>query len=137
MTAWVVRNQTPSRLRLVGEDRVLELAPLQATRIAYPPLELGEAAAEAVAEGALAWDTEPVREVRERWAALTLVLAALVACWGAWALVERDWGRATVAATALVACAGVLSLLDRLARDRDRPWRVRRRGGTDEDGDFR
>jgi hypothetical protein len=84
---WLVRNQTPMRLRIERTSHPIELAPLQTVRIVSDPNRWGPAAEEARAARALTWELEPVRTARERYAAAAVVagttalLATAVAVW--------------------------------------------------------
>lgn len=53
---WVVRNQTPERLRLACATLPIELAPLQTVRIDSDRRSWGEAAEQARAARALTWE---------------------------------------------------------------------------------
>ena len=133
MTGYVVRNQTPCRLRLVGGGQVLDLAPLETRQMTYAPAVLGTALSEAERKGVLAWDTEPVREVRERWAAGVLVVAALATAWLAVSAWRREWDTVAVATVALALVALLLSVLNRFAHDGGRTWKLRRRSAEPDD----
>lgn len=130
MTSFVVRNQTPCRLRLTGNGRVLELAPLQSRRSAFDPVELGEAEQQAVREGVLAYEQEPVREVRERWSARVLLVAGPALLWLGHSAWQGNRDSFLLAFLVLALCGAALSAFNRVERGPDGQWSRRSRGTT-------
>jgi hypothetical protein len=109
---WLLRNQTPFRLRIERPEGAFDLAPLQMVTVYDDPGDWGEGARQARVERALAWQSEPVRSSRERYAA-ALVLVACVAAVGAVASsVVHHWPLAAGSAVLLAAAgAGVVRLV--------------------------
>jgi hypothetical protein len=77
---WLVRNQTPRRLRIQRADGPVELAPLQTLRIGNDPSGWGDGARDAQAARALVWEQEPARNTRERDATNATLLVGLLLC---------------------------------------------------------
>ena len=100
---WVLRNQTPLRLRIERAEGRFDLAPLQQVRLHDDPASWGAGAAQARTERVLTWQHAPVRSSRERYAAWLVALgwvttAALVVC-----VVLERWPLAALATGVLVA----------------------------------
>jgi hypothetical protein len=65
MTNFVIRNQTLDYLVLEGSEHVLNLPPLQRTRIGGDPkVVLGRSALMAQRDNALVWEQEPIRSTQ-------------------------------------------------------------------------
>ena len=113
MATWLVRNETPDRLRVQGGGRVLQLAPLQAVRVTEDPAGLGAPARQARDALVLEWAPEPLRSTRERWTALLGVLAVL-AVGGAAGAQLTGASRAVLATAAALAvvCVGAIARLN-------------------------
>lgn len=112
---WIVRNQTPQRLRVERDKGRLELAPLQTVHIESDPNAWGAAAEQARSARALTWEHEPVRSSRERYAAALVLVTAGALVSAVVASVFQLWFLTAVTGGAAVAAG---SLAGRLVEGR-------------------
>lgn len=113
---FLIRNQLPKRLEIVGAGHTLKLAPLQQVRVDYRPQDhLGPAALHARTDRAVAWEREPVRSTRVL-ATAWLALVAAVSLGGSLAMVlwdPRQWWGAAAALILAVLCIVIAGMLNR------------------------
>lgn len=119
---FLIRNQTPRRLEIIGSHNRLKLAPLEQIRVDYRPHEhLGQAAVYALADRAVAWEKEPVRSTKV-WATAWLTLIGIVSV-GTAVLVmlsnRRLWWLAVAAAVVAALCIVAAAVLNRPGDETD------------------
>lgn len=119
---FLIRNQTPRRLEIIGLHNRLKLAPLEQIRVDYRPHEhLGPAAVHARADRAVAWEKEPARSTKV-WATAWLTLIGIISV-GAAVLVmlsnQRLWWPAVAAAVVAALCIVAAAVLNRPGDDAD------------------
>jgi hypothetical protein len=119
---FLIRNQTPRRLEIIGSHNRLKLAPLEQIRVDYRPHEhLGQAAVYALADRAVAWEKEPVRSTKV-WATAWLTLIGFLSV-GAAVLImlsnQRLWWLAVAAAVVAALCIVAAAVLNRPGDETD------------------